>query len=72
MVPAFEPRLRIERHTEVAEIGHARGRLSDQRPDGALAAQAATCAHRVLRVQFGAIVIPSRRSHSALREVASG
>ncbi len=71
-MPAFEPRLGIELHAEVAEVGHARGSLPDERPDGALAGQAAPGAHRVLRVQLRAVVGRDRRGHTALREVAGG
>ena len=71
-VSAFEPGLGIERHAEVVEVGDPCGRLPHQRPDGALAAKAATGAHRVLRVQLGAVAVTRRRGHAALREIAGG
>ena len=71
-MPALEARLGIERHAEVAQVGNPRGRLPDERPDGALAAQPPAGAHGVLRVQLGAVVRPRRRGHAALREVAGG
>ncbi len=71
-VPAFEPRLGIERHAELGEIGNPGRRLPDELADGALAAQPTAGTHRVLRVQLGAIVRRRRRGHAALREVAGG
>ena len=37
-VPAFEPRLGIERHAQLGEIGNPGRRLPDELADGALAA----------------------------------
>ena len=71
-VPAFEPRLRIERHPELTQVGHTCGCLLDERPDGALAAYAASGTHRVFRVQLGTVVGRRRRCHATLREVAGG
>ncbi len=71
-VPAFEPRLGVERHAQLAEIGNPGGRLPDELADGALAAEAAPGPHRVLRVQLRAVVGSRGRGHATLGEVAGG
>ena len=69
-MPSFEPRLGIESHTQVTQVGNSRGCLPHELADGALAAQPTACTQGVLRVQLGAIVRRRRRCHAALREVA--
>ena len=51
-VAAFEPRFGIERHAELREVGNACGRFRHELAHGALAAQPAARAKRVLRVQL--------------------
>ena len=55
-VAALEPELVVERHAEVGEVDDPRRRLLRQRAHGALAAEAAPGAQRVLRVELRRVV----------------
>ena len=71
-VAALEPEPFVELDAELHEVADACGRLHRQRLDGTRAAEPATRATRVLRVQLGRVVVPDRGRDAALRERARG
>ena len=69
-VAALAAEVVVELDAELDEVGDPRGRLLGQRANGALAAEAAAGAQRVLGVQARRVALAERRRDAALRVVA--